>query len=260
MNIDDPSCNLEKKKVAVITQSYYRKDGSSKSCLGDIFNMLEKQTYKDFKIFITGDNYQPESEFIQLCNSYKGEIYVHNNNNSCRELNLGHINNYWSYGGIHAGYNSLKKAKEEGYDIAIMLDDDDYYYPEYIQSVLDNFTKFPETAFMITRSKYCNCFLPTTNISEIYYNNYIPLPCNSVRSASVHNINIIGDIVLNLWKTLMDEVAKMNLEDKKWNLYPADAKLLGLIGSKVKSGELKSLYIPTTLVAKLTDGNVANIK
>lgn len=259
--MDGASENKDNLKVCVITQSYYRKDGSSKNHLKNTFDMLGKQTYKNFKLFITGDNYQPESEFIQLCNSYKGEIYVHNNNHSCRELNLGHINNYWCYGGTHAAYNSYSKAKAEGYDIAILLDDDDYFFPRYIQSVVDNFTRFPETAFMITRSKYCNEFLPrTTKIKKIFYNNYIPVPCDSVRSASAHNINLIGDVVLNLWKTLIDEVAKMNLKKKKWDLYPADAKLLGLIGKKVRRGELKSLYIPTPLVGKPSDQNMHNIK
>lgn len=252
--------NKNKLKIAVITQSYYRKDDSSKSCLKNIFDILEKQTYKDFKVFITGDKYQPENEFMEVCNSYKGEIYIHNNNYSCRELSLGPLQNYWAYGGIHAAYNSLKKAKEEGYDIAIMLDDDDYYLPQYIQSVADNFTKFPETAFMITKSVYKNYFLPRTNVNKIYYNNYIPKRCDSVRASSVHNINIIGDIVLNFWKELIEEIAKMNVSPKKWNFYPADAKLLDLIGKKVKSGELKSLYIPTTLVGKKTDCNWRNIK
>lgn len=250
----------KKLKIAVITQSYHRKDGSSFNFLRNMFNMLEKQSYNDFKVFITGDNYQPVDQLIQVCNEYNGEIYFHNNNHSCRELNLGKLENYWCYGGIHAAYNSYLKAKEEGYDIALMLDDDDYWYKSYIQNVVDNFIKFPETAFMITKSEYCGRHLPNTNIENVHYNNYIPAPCDSVRSASAHNINLIGDVVLNLWKTLIDEVAKMNLENKKWNLDPADAKLLGLIGEKVRSGEIKSLYIPTPLVGKPSDCNISNIK
>ena len=35
-----------KLKIAVITQSYYRKDGSSFNILKNMFNMLEKQYYK----------------------------------------------------------------------------------------------------------------------------------------------------------------------------------------------------------------------
>ena len=56
--MDTTSVNKNNLKIAVITQSYYRKDGSSESCLKNIFDMLEKQTYKEFKVFITGDNYQ----------------------------------------------------------------------------------------------------------------------------------------------------------------------------------------------------------
>jgi len=246
-------------KVCVITQSYYRKDGTTKDCLKQMFNMLENQTYKNFKVFITGDNYQPENEFLEICNEYNGEIYIHNNNHSCRDLNLGDIHNYWSYGGIHAGYHSYIKAKEEGYDIALMLDDDDYYYPTYIKSVVDNFTKFPETGFMITKSEYGGEHLPRTNVVNINYNNYIPLGGDSVRSASVHNINLIGDIVLNLWKSFIDEVTKMNSENMKWKLHPADMILLNIIGDKVNGGVYKSLYIPVALVKKTSDRNWHNI-
>ena len=191
----------------------------------------------------------------------KEMIPKYNNNHSCRDLNLGNIPNYWRSGGVYAVYNSYIKAKEEGFDITLMLDDDDYWYDSYVNSVVDNFIKYPETAFMITKSRYCNSLdLPRANVSEIYYNNYIPIGCDSVRSASAHNINLIGDIVLNLWRSLIEEVEKMNLEDKKWDLSPGDFQLLNLIGAKVKSGEYKSLYIPTTLVRKMSDGNWNNIK
>jgi len=168
--------------------------------------------------------------------------------------------NYWCFGGIHAAYHSYIKAKEQGYDIALMLDDDDHWYDSYVNSVVDNFIKYPETAFMITKSEYAGWHLPGTSINSIYYNNYIPTGGDSVRSASAHNINLIGDIVLNFWKGLIEEVEKMNLEDKKWDLSPADAQLLNLINAKVKSGEYKSLYIPTALVQKTSDCNFANIK
>lgn len=45
----DPD-NKHNLKVCISTQSYYRKDGSSKSCLKNMFDMLEKQTYKNFNV------------------------------------------------------------------------------------------------------------------------------------------------------------------------------------------------------------------
>ncbi len=246
-------------KVAVITQSYYRKDGSSKKCLQNMFKMLEAQTYKNFKVFITGDNYQPENEFIEVCNEYTGEIYLHNNNISCRDLKLGDIKNYWACGGVHAVYNSYLKAKEEDYNIALMLDDDDYWNESYINNVVNNFIKYPDTGFMITKAEYCGSTLPRTSVNTIYYNNYIPLGADSVRSSSSHNISKIGDCILKIWKDLIDEVKKMNKEQEKWKLSPCDLGILNVIGKKVIEGEYKSLFIPIVLVKKTNDCNWNNI-
>ena len=65
---------------------------------------------------------------------------------------------------------------------------------------------------MITKAQYYTTYLPHTNISDIYYNNYIPVAEDSVRAATVHNIHIIGDNVIKIWKGFIDEVTKMNLE------------------------------------------------
>ena len=250
-------------KVAVCTQSYYRKDGSTKKCLEDMFRMLECQTYKNFKVFITGDNYNPEDEFIAACKNYKGEIYIANNNHSFRELDLGPIKNYWSCGGLLAAYNSYVKAKEEGYDIALMLDDDDYWYNYYIKNVVDNFIKYPETAFMITKSEYCGGFLPKTvpQVNTIYYNNYIPRQCDSVRSASVHNLNIIYNDVKKLWEETFNIVKLIHLNKKTTYLIKeSDALLLDFIGENVKQQKYKTLYIPIVSVKKDKDSNWHNIK
>jgi hypothetical protein len=246
-------------KVAVITQSYYRKDGSSKKCLQNMFKMLEAQTYKNFKVFITGDNYQPENEFMEVCNEYKGEIYIHNNNHSCRDLKLGGIRNYWCCGGVHAVYNSYIKAKDEDYNIALMLDDDDYWYDSYINNVVSNFIKYPETGFMITNAEFCGRTLPVTPINSIYYNNYMPRGGDSVRSASSHNISKISECVLKIWKDLIDEVTKMNVEQEKWVLSPCDMHILNIIGKNVLEDKYKSLFIPIALVKKNSDCNWGNI-
>ena len=113
---------------------------------------------------------------------------------------------------------------------------------------------------MITKCGYCGSVLPCTNIDSIFYNNYIPKGCDSVRSASAHNISLVGDVAISVWQGLIDEVTKMNLEDVKWNLSPGDMIILNLVGKDVLEGKYKSLYIPTALVGKPSDGNMSNIK
>jgi len=261
-------------KVAVCTQSYYRKDGSTKKYLQNMFKMLENQTYKNFKIFITGDNYKPEKEFVELCQEYKGELQMYNNNYAFRDFNLGNILNYWACGGLSAAYNSYIKAKEGGYDIALMLDDDDIWTESHIDNVVSNFIKYPETAFMIVKSEYRSkasnqikiddsySYLPRSNINNIHYNNYIPVGCDSVRSASIHNLNIIYEDVIKLWDNIIENIKNINLKggEERSVICPCDAALLNLIGKNVKQGKYKSLYIPIVSVKKISDGNWHNIK
>ena len=255
-------------KVAVCTQSYYRKDGSTKKCLQNMFKMLESQTNKNFKIFITGDNYEQEKEFFDVCHEYKGEINIYNNNYSFRDMKLGNILNYWACGGLSAAYNSYIRAKEEGYDIVLMLDDDDIWKESHVDNVVSNFIKYPETAFMITRSLFRvklnepHYYLPRSNINDIYYNNYIPSNSDSVRSASAHNLNIIYEDVKKLWDDIIKNVENIHLKggEEKHVIYACDAALLDLIGENVKQNKYKSLYVPIVSVQKDSDGNWNNIK
>lgn len=252
-------------KVAVIVQSYYRKDGTSKKILQDMFKMLEAQTYKKFKVFITGDNYQPNKEFKEVCNEYTGEICINNNKNSFRDLKLGPIENYWKCGGLPAAYHSYITAKNEGYYIALMLDDDDYWYNSHINNVVRNFSKYPETGFMITKAKY---FLPEgtsihlpfhTTVKDIFYNNYIPRGGDSVRAASAHNINIVGSDVLKLWENTIEDVKKIHESNEKLVINAGiDSELLDIIGKNVIEGKYKGLYIPVTSVRKESDANWNN--
>jgi len=248
-------------KVAVISQTYYRKDGSSKKNLQKIFKMLEDQKYKNFKLFITGDNYKPNKEFEEVCNTYKRDIYKHNNNHSCRTLKLGWKSNYWACGGMYASFNSYKKAMEENYDIALLLDDDDHWFDFHIKTVVDNFIKFPHTGLLITLSKYTDSFLPCIGkkIKKICYNNYIPKFGDSVKAASAHNLRLIGNEYLATREKLIKLVNETHLSKKKEEIAPADGTFLKRIGELVKSGKVKSLYIPIMSVEKKSDCNWHNI-
>ena len=75
-------------KVAIVIATYWRKNNSSKQKLERMFSNLKSQTYKNFKVFIVGDNYTKEKEFFDLCQDYKTPntpIYYSNNDTSCRD-------------------------------------------------------------------------------------------------------------------------------------------------------------------------------
>lgn len=249
-----------KYKVAVITQSYHRKNESTKTYLNNMFKMLEKQTYKNFKVFITGDDYNPFEELKQACDNYKGVVSVCNNNHSCRTLKLGNIRNYWCVGGIHALVNSYTRAKNEGYNILLLLDDDDTWYKNHIETVIEHFYKYPDTGFMITRAKYSRSSLPRTHINTAYYNNYIPKPCDSVKAATIHNISVMGDDVLHAYRDMIKNIDLVHNSVHKKRIVPGDAQILRIIGHNVKNNKYKSLYVPITTVSKKSDCNWKHIK
>ena len=249
-------------KVAVITQTYYRKDGSTKSHLRNMFKMLKSQKYQNFKLFITGDNYVPKKEFLEVCSEYPGDIYVHNNVFSFRNFKLGSNRNYWACGGVLAALNSYSKAKEEDYDIAIMLDDDDNWLDCHISNIVTHFARYPETGLMVTKAEYCKkAYLPLINSNEIYYNNYIPggNRGGSVRASTAHNIKIIGEEQIQIFNEIFNIVLKRHGKEDEEEIFPADAMFLELMGEKIKKGIYKSLYVPILSVVKSSDGNAENI-
>lgn len=254
-------------KVAVVTQSYYRKDGSSKRHLNSMFDMLKRQTYSNFKVFITGDDYQPVEEFNSICAEYDGDIDYANNTKSFRTLDLGDIRNYWTTGGLLAAKASYIRAKHEGYDIALMLDDDDHWSNNHIETVVGTFIKWYEAAFVVTLSQYGvdpNSYMPhgiTPGTSEPVYNNYIPVGCTCVRSSTAHNLHLLSDDTLSLWKEIEESAMAVHAADKndKGMINPADAQLLDRVGTKVRNGEYKSICCPIKTVTKLSDANWNNI-
>jgi len=61
-----------------------------------------------------------------------------------------------------------------------MLDYNDYLNNFYIKNI-ENFIKYPETGFMITKGKIVLCkelVLSRSNVEKIFYNNYIPHGCD----------------------------------------------------------------------------------
>ena len=249
-------------KVAVLTQSYYRRNGKSRENLLNVFKMLENQKYKNFKLFLIGDNYQPKKEFDEICKLYKGDIFYENNSYSCRELKLGLRTNYWTTGGVLAMKKGYEKIKEEGFDIVLMLDDDDKWFEEHVFNIVWGFSNYPNAAFIITKARYLKTYLPKTNVTHIDYNNYIARHGDSVRSASAHNIKYIYEdqhsLIENI-KVLLKKIHKNNTDKDGSDITyikPCDGQLLSIIGNNVRNGKYKMLYLPWITVQKDSDQNL----
>ena len=236
--------------------------------------MLESQIYKNFKLFIVGDNYLPAKEFDEVCKLYKKDIYYYNNPLSFRELKLDLPRNYWAIGGVLAAKIAYQKAKEEGYGILFMLDDDDFWYDNHIEIVMNNLIKYPQSAFILTRADQGQWRptrpptwqrrgpfpQPRTNIREIYYNNYMTEGGDSVRAASIHNLYFMYNIQMDLWNQVIEQANKTHESILPApRMAPVDGRLLQIVREKVIDGVFRMLYIPIITVLKQYGSQPANM-
>jgi hypothetical protein len=148
-----------------------------------------------------------------------------------------------------------------------MLDDDDQWSDNHVETVVGTFIKWFEAAFVVTLSQYgedpnsCMPYEITPSTSEPVYNNYIPTRCTCVRSSTSHNLHLLSDDTLSLWEEIEESAIAAHAADgsDKGSIMPADAQLLDRVGAKVRNGKYKSICCPVKTVAKLSDANMGNI-
>jgi len=245
-------------KVCVVMPTYFRKNGSTRELLSRALRNLEAQTYKNFKLFLIGDHYDDNDEFEEICKSYKKDIFYKNNEEHYRCYDFPNKYTYWTIGGGLALKTGIEKAIEEKFDYYFHLDDDDQWRDIHIQVVVENINKFPDAAFILTKAKYSDIFLPTTKENNVFYNNYIPKGEDSVHASHVYKLPLLGDIVVDVINSNHTLANKINNKEDGFEditIPPGDATILNHINSMVLTKEIKSLYIPIITVNKVSDQN-----
>ena len=53
-------------KLAIVTATYWKLDGSTKNDLKRTLESVKNQSYQDYKLFLIGDNYSDHKELIEL--------------------------------------------------------------------------------------------------------------------------------------------------------------------------------------------------
>lgn len=156
-------------KIAIVTSTYRKLDGSTSIHLEKTLLSLHKQTHKDYKLFLIGDNYDDNNELKKLSTIIdKDKLYLENLP-VAKERSIYSGKKLWCCGGNNANNTGIKKALEEGYDYICLLNHDDIYYENHL-SIISECIEKTNAKFITTR---CN------NIPEIssdnLYNNYRPV-------------------------------------------------------------------------------------
>ena len=203
-------------KFAVTIATYCRKDGKTPSLLKRALDSVFNQTHQDFKVFIVGDNYQPNDEFEKIISQYpKEKIYAVNLPESYDRLkykgpNLedilvdGVVMNdrlMWCNSGRTPMNIGIELALHNGYDWVAHLDHDDFWESNHLELINNVVERYGyECVWTTTKATF-----GPNDIMEVETNGwdvigYLPSAYNVIHSAVAMNMRRIPLRYRDVWE------------------------------------------------------------
>lgn len=136
---------------AIVTPTYFRSNGLSKSYVERALNSLAKQQYQNFHVFLIGDRYENESEFQEFSHLLPSSQLTMVNLDIAYERDFCKIkNNLWAVGGAYAMNYGIKLAQAKGLVHYVHLDDDDYFSHHHLANIAIGYLQHPTAEFVCT--------------------------------------------------------------------------------------------------------------
>lgn len=215
-------------KFAVVIATYQRPNGKSKNFIRESLKSLKKQKYQNFKVFLIGDRYDDNDEFLSFDKEFPTEkLYMENLKVAHERDNCKLKRNLWTIGGANAMNHGLRKCREEGFTHMAHLDDDDTWHPNHLRNLAIAYTQFPNIVFACTKGILNNDILPYVN--GYYPDNFIPKGNDCFHSSFSFNVKILPFEYQTISLPLVEE--------KEYE--PADLVMLRQIGDFIRKSNGK---------------------
>lgn len=168
-------------KLAIVIPTYQRPDGKTPQYLSRALNAIMAQTFKDFQIYVIGDNYADKDELESIVNPFpvkwvnlpravEREKYPH-----------GDYRLYYA-GGVNAALIGIKLALKDGFEYVCHHDHDDWWDPDHLQQI-NQVIEEKKPLFICTLSTCFKSILPSyPETGEVL--EYFPEPCAMVCASS----------------------------------------------------------------------------
>ena len=106
-------------KLAINISTYQRKDGRTKDFLKRTLNSIKNQKHQDYKVFLIGDKYDDQEEFLEICTTIldSSKIYYENLPFAFERDKYSDLEKLWSSGGTYSTNYAIEKALSEGFVI-----------------------------------------------------------------------------------------------------------------------------------------------
>jgi glycosyltransferase involved in cell wall biosynthesis len=123
--------------IGIVIPTYKRKDGSTKINLTHALTSIKNQTYQNYKVFLIGDDYEDNDEFIELATSIidKDKIYYENLPHAVERSKYIQGKILWTTGGVNANNYGIEKCLSEGINHICHLDHDDFWETNHLEEI-----------------------------------------------------------------------------------------------------------------------------
>ena len=222
-------------KIAIVTPTYYRRDGKTKYFLTRCLNSIKNQKHQDYKVFLIGDRYEKAEEFLSIANNIidKEKIYFENLE-FAKERDKYQMSSemLWCSGGTNACNYAINKALDEGYEYICHLDHDDYWSPDHLLKISDFLDVNNNYVFVATHCNYLGIYnVPVHSSSGDYY----PIEGDITHSSTCLKF---GDL----------DIRYRDVFEETGNVFPSDADLWIRVREKMKSDNLKGMLLEDVTV------------
>lgn len=177
--------------LGIVIPTYQKSNGKTPELLTRALSSIRNQTYQNYKVFLIGDKYDDDSEFVKLATHVIDSDRIFYENLPVAEERSKYQPNsrqLWCSGGVNATNYGMMKCLEEGIEFICHLDHDDYWEPNHLEVLADTIESLPQVRFLFTCStftgrKYLPLGTPIDG-SRVYQR---PVPCNIIHSSTCVN-------------------------------------------------------------------------
>jgi len=240
-------------RFAVITMTYRRKDGSSKEKLEKMMRCINGQSYKNFRLFLMGDDYEDEAELREIGARLEtlpgGEVgpdlYFENVKPALERSLCKKKYNLWAVGGAGTLNEGLRRARQQGFSYYAHIDDDDFWHPHHLLTLATTYYMYPETTASWTLGVLGGWVLPPS--WPIRPNNFLPKGKDCFHSTLSFRLDKINLEYITISPDMKEE--------EEPDMEPADSVLASSIGNLVMCGLAVVTSPPVVTCYRLDEGS-----
>jgi glycosyltransferase involved in cell wall biosynthesis len=174
-------------KISIVIPTYRRSDNKTPEYLIRALTSIKNQTYQNYKVFLIGDNYDNNDEFVKIASTIidsKKITYI-NLPNAIEREKYQTGEKLWSSGGANATNYGINLALNDGYSYICHLDHDDWWEPNHLDLIKDQLNN--NFIIIATKARYLNGEILPINGNNPFY----PKGSNLIHSATCVNFREI---------------------------------------------------------------------